>query len=168
MVSAKVVSSLSFCPVTRPLLHVVLDRPRIAANVAALVRLTVGVGAALHICGPLVFDKADPTRWRAGLDYFAPARVHFHLTAARCLRVLGQEPWIIEVGGSRAPWDVSLQQGDVVILGPETGNAVPQLAADLPHRVLTFPKSNAVRCFNLAQCASAVCFEAMRQNTQTI
>ncbi|MEM7588883.1 MAG: TrmH family RNA methyltransferase [Myxococcota bacterium] len=158
----------SICPLQQPLLHVVLDRPRIAANIASIVRLCAGVGAALHVCGPLVFETMDKTRWRAGLDYFAGARIHFHLNADRCLEVLGKQPWIVEVGSSQTLWDAQLQLSDVVVLGPETGNAVPHLVSRWPNRVLTLPQTEAVRCLNLAQCAAVVCFEAMRQNLKSV
>lgn len=150
--------------VTNPLLHIVLDRPRIAANVAAIVRLSVGVGAALHVCGPLVFEHGDKTGWRAGLDYFYGARVHFHRSLERCLNLLGKEPWIIEVGSSKAPWDISFKQGDVIVLGPETDSVQQEIVEKYQDRVLTLPQLGPVRSLNLAQCTAVVAFEAMRQN----
>ena len=79
-----------FSSLTNPLLHIVLDRPKIAANIASIVRLSVGTACALHVCGPLVFDKTDKTKWRAGLDYFWGARVHFHKSLERCLSALNK------------------------------------------------------------------------------
>src|SRR3989338_7756898 len=109
---------------TQPWLHLVLDRPRIIANIASIVRLSSGTEVALHICGPLVFEKNDKTKWRAGLDYFEGARVHFHLDLPRCLKLLAKEPWILEVGGSKTPWQASIQAGDVLVLGPETDSVL--------------------------------------------
>ena len=99
---------------TSPLLHIVLDRPRIAANIASIVRLSTATQCALHVCGPLVFDTSDKTKWRAGLDYFYGARVHFHHDIFRCLKLLKKQPWIVEVGGDKTPWDAEFKQGDVI------------------------------------------------------
>ncbi|MBH1989326.1 MAG: hypothetical protein I8H75_05970 [Myxococcaceae bacterium] len=148
---------------TDPWLHLVLDRPRIIANVASIVRLAAGSEVALHICGPLVFEQNDKTKWRAGLDYFAGARVHFHLNLERCLSLLGRSPWLVEVGGSKTPWEASFEAGDVVVLGPETASIQDSVQKQYPDRILTLPQPGPVRSLNLAQCAAVSVFEAMRQ-----
>jgi tRNA (cytidine/uridine-2'-O-)-methyltransferase len=150
--------------VVAPRLHIVLDRPAIAGNVGACVRLSAAVGAALHVCGSSLSPE-DREMWRAGLDYWANARVHFHETLSSCLSLLGREPWIIEVGGRHAPWEVGLAPGDVVVLGPEKGSVDDALRARLPERILTLPQQGAVRSLNLAQVAAVVAFEAVRQQT---
>jgi tRNA (cytidine/uridine-2'-O-)-methyltransferase len=141
----------------------VLDRPRIAANIASIVRMATGTACVVHVCGPLVFDQRDKTKWRAGLDYFFGARVHFHLSLSRCLELLGKEPWIIEVGSQKAPWDVSFALGDVIVLGPETDSVEEAVHRRWPERILTLPQVGPVRSLNLAQCAAVVAFEATRQ-----
>src|SRR5580700_10465191 len=151
--------------VSNPTLHLVLDRPQIAGNIAAIVRLSVASQCALHVCGPLLFDNADKTKWRAGLDYFHGARVHFHLNLKRCLNLLGKEPWLLEVGGQYAPWDASLATGDVVVLGPETASIDALVMQEYRHRIITLPHLGSVRSMNLAQCAAIVAFEAIRQQT---
>jgi tRNA (cytidine/uridine-2'-O-)-methyltransferase len=150
---------------TQPLLHIVLDRPRIAANVASIVRLATGTGCAVHICGPLVFDQGDKTKWRAGLDYFFGARVHFHRSLSRCLDLLHKAPYIIEVGSRKAPWDVPLSRGDVVIFGPETQSVQEEIQVQYADRILTLPQVGPVRSLNLAQCVAVIAFEATRQIT---
>jgi tRNA (cytidine/uridine-2'-O-)-methyltransferase len=146
------------------LCHLVLDRPRIAANIGAVVRLAAATDSAVHICGPLVFEEGDTTRWRAGLDYWGGTRVHFHRSLERCLRLLGGAPWLVEVGGQRAPWDVSLGRGDVFVFGSETGSLPESLLAAHPEGHLTLPQEEAVRSMNLAQCAAVMAFECLRQS----
>ena len=145
-----------------PPLHVVLDRPAIAGNVGACVRLCAATGAALHICGS-VFSPEDRELWRPGLDYWPRARVHFHHSLQRCLALLERRPWIVEVGGRHAPWDVRLAPGDVVILGPEKGSVEQTVQDAHRERILTLPQRAGVRSLNLAQCAAVVAFEAIRQ-----
>lgn len=149
--------------ITNPLLHIVLDRPRIAGNVAAIVRLSVACKCALHVCGPLLFAQNDKTKWRAGLDYFYGARVHFHYDIFRCLKLLNKEPWIVEVGGKKTPWQAQFKLGDVMVLGPETDSVRDEVIKQYPERILTLPQIGPVRSLNLAQCASVVTFEAIRQ-----
>lgn len=155
--------SSDLCPIRNPLLHVVLDRPKIAANIASIVRLCTGTMCALHVCGPLLFDKADKTKWRAGLDYFWGARVHFHQDIFRCLSFLGSEPWILEIGSDKAPWDVNIDVGSILILGPEDGSVRQEVIDKHADRLITLPQPGPVRSLNLAQCASVGIFEVMRQ-----
>jgi len=145
-----------------PLLHVVLDRPAIAGNVGAAVRLCAATGAALHVCGSSL-DPQDREMWRSGLDYWPRARVHFHDDVHRCLALLGRDPWIVEVGSTRAPWDATLRRGDVVVLGPEKGSVDDVVVDRHRDRVLTLPQRRGIRSLNLAQCAAVVVFEAVRQ-----
>lgn len=149
---------------SKPLLHIVLDRPRIAANIASIVRLSASFQAALHVCGPLVFDQGDKTKWRAGLDYFYGARVHFHKNIANCLALLGDKTtWIIEVGSEKAPWDVKIHAGDIVVFGPEDASVDSSVCAQFSQRILTIPQFGPVRSLNLAQCVAMITSEAARQ-----
>jgi tRNA (cytidine(34)-2'-O)-methyltransferase len=148
-----------------PTLHVVLDRPAIAGNVGACVRLCAATRCALHVCGS-VLDPQDREMWRAGLDYWSDARVHFHPSLDRCLALLGGTPWVIEVGGTHAPWDVTLARGDVVVLGPENGGVQDSVRARDPTRILTLPMA-AGRSLNLAQVAAVTVFEAVRQQARS-
>jgi tRNA (cytidine/uridine-2'-O-)-methyltransferase len=149
-----------------PTLHLVLDRPRIAGNIAAIVRLSVATQCVVHVCGPLIFESNDKTKWRAGLDYFFGVRLHFHLSLERCLAILGQKPWLIEVGGTKAPWEVNLEPQDVVVFGPETASIKEEVIKANHDRIITLPQLGPVRSLNLAQCASIICFEAIRQQSQ--
>jgi len=149
---------------SQPLLHIILDRPKIAANIASIVRLSASFQAVLHVCGPLVFDQGDKTKWRAGLDYFYGARVHFHQDIFSCLQLLGDiEPWIIEVGGEKAPWDVSFESGAIVIFGPEDGSVNDLICNRYQERIVSIPQYGPVRSLNLAQCVAMVTAEATRQ-----
>lgn len=151
-------------PAVAPLLHLVLDRPAIAGNIGACVRLVAATGAALHVCGTRC-TPGDREMWRAGLDYWATARVHFHDTLDDCLQLLGVDPWVVEVGSDQAPWDVELAAGDVVVLGPEAGSVPPEVVQRRPKRVLTLPQRLGIRSLNLSQVAAVVVFEAVRQIT---
>lgn len=147
-----------------PLLHVVLDRPKIAGNIGAVARLCAVTGAALHACGPFPFVDRDLKHLRrAGLDYWPFVRAHFHRDVHACLALLGRAPFVVEKGGARSPFDVSLTRGDIVVLGPEDGSVDERVTLAHRDRVLTLPMRPGVRSLNLAQCASVVVYEAVRQ-----
>ena len=146
-----------------PMLHIVLVQPKMAANIAAIVRLATALNGAVHVCGPLIFEKGDKTKWRAALDYWAGARVHFHRSLERCLSLLERPPWLIEVGGPQTIWDAPFEWGDVVVFGPEDDSIPPDLIEKQAHRLLSLPQPGPVRSLNLAQCAAVTSFEVYRQ-----
>jgi tRNA (cytidine/uridine-2'-O-)-methyltransferase len=148
-----------------PVLHVVLDRPAIAGNVGACVRLCAATDAALHICGSEL-DASDRELWRSGLDYWPKARVHFHHSLERCLTLLAVTPFVVEVGGSLKPWDAPLVRGSVVVLGPEKGSVEDAVQEANRSRIITLPQRPGIRSLNLAQCAAVMVFEAIRQQTR--
>ena len=152
-----------FNALTNPLVNIVLDRPRIAANIASIARLSVGTASALHVCGPLVFESNDKTAWRAGLDYFYGVRIHFHKSIDKCLQLLGKNPWLIETSGEKVVWQADFQTSDVIVFGPEDANIDENTMVKHQARILRLPQLGPVRSYNLAQCVAAVTFEAMRQ-----
>lgn len=110
-----------------------------------------------------MFEQGDKTKWRAGLDYFFGARVHFHQDIHRCLSLLNKTPWLIEVGGTISHWHATLNAGDVVVFGPETASIDERVLNTYRERVITLPQVGPVRSINLAQCAAVISFEALRQ-----
>jgi tRNA (cytidine/uridine-2'-O-)-methyltransferase len=144
----------------------VLDRPAIAGNVGACVRLCAATDAALHVCGSEL-DANDRELWRSGLDYWPKARVHFHHSLARCLALLGGKPFVVEVGGTLRPWDAPLQRGTIIVLGPEKGSVDNQVQAANRDRIITLPQRPGIRSLNLAQCAAVMVFEAIRQQSSS-
>lgn len=104
-----------------------------------------------------------PDLKRPGLDYWGDARVHFHRDVGECLALLGQVPWIVEVGGDHTPWDAPVARGDVVVFGPEDGSVALPMSVGA-ERVLTLPTKPGHRSLNLAQCAAVVVYDAVRRH----
>ena len=77
------------------------------------------------------------------------------------------QPWILEVGSDKAPWDVKLTPGDVLILGPEDGSVQEHVQDKYRHRILSLPQFGPVRSLNLAQCAAVGVFEAVKQASRS-
>lgn len=146
-----------------PWLHLILDRPRIIANIAAISRLACAANITLHICGPLIFERKDKTRWHSGLNYLTETKIHFHLNALRCVRLINSQPWLIEVGSKVPPWQVKISVGDALILGPENSNINTAIQKTYIYRIITFPHLGPARSLNLAQSASLGIYEIIRQ-----
>ena len=63
-----------------PLFHIALVHPEIPQNTGNIGRLSLGVGARLHLVKPLGFDISQKAVRRAGLDYWKDVDLQIHET----------------------------------------------------------------------------------------
>lgn len=107
--------------VASPLFHIALLRPKIPQNTGNIGRLTLALGARLHLVGPLGFRTDDRALRRAGLDYWQHLdwRRHDDLDALRA--ELGGEArlFAFTTRAERAYTDVAYRPGDCLLFGDE-------------------------------------------------
>ena len=152
-------------------LNVVLYEPEIAANVGAIGRTCVGLGAKLWLIEPLGFQIDDRKLKRAGLDYWPNldwetvpnwecferriAETHAELESERSFYYLTKK-------GARSYDSVSFRWGDVVVFGPESRGLPESFVAD-ETKTLRIPIRPQIRSLNLSVSVAVVGFEARRQ-----
>jgi tRNA (cytidine/uridine-2'-O-)-methyltransferase len=149
---------------SEPILHVVLHQPEIPQNTGNVGRSCVAVGAKLWLVRPLGFRLEEKHLRRAGMDYWD--LLDWEAVAdwdELTRRLTDRRIWFVEEGGTRAPWDVELRRGDVVVFGAESRGLPQSLLAAAPERVLTLPMRPGIRSLNLASTVNTVLYEAVRQ-----
>ncbi|QSP94947.1 tRNA (uridine(34)/cytosine(34)/5-carboxymethylaminomethyluridine(34)-2'-O)-methyltransferase TrmL [Marinobacter salinisoli] len=147
------------------MLNVVLYEPEIPPNTGNIIRLCANTGCQLHLIEPLGFTLEDKQMRRAGLDYSEYASVKVHgsygefLEAERPARLFG-----FTTKGQHHYHEVSFEQGDYLMFGPETRGLPAQVRESLPaeHR-LRVPMRPESRSLNLSNTAALVVYEAWRQ-----
>ena len=111
---------------------VVLYQPEIPPNTGNIIRLCANTGVRLHLIEPLGFDLDDARLRRAGLDYREYAEIAVHASLDECLSGLGQARVLaISTRGGERYDRVSFQEGDAILLGPETRGLPARRAARL-------------------------------------
>lgn len=153
--------------------EIVLVEPEIPPNTGNVGRLCVGIGARLHLVGPLGFSLDDRSLKRAGLDYWKdldlclweeweafanehddPSRWHLH--TAR---------------DGKAPWDAPPpDDGDFLIFGRETTGLSKQLLEAHPERCRRLPTpgyadGRGIRSLNLSGAVAAVAYLGMSRRS---
>lgn len=147
------------------MLHVVLYEPEIPPNTGNIIRLCANTGCQLHLIEPLGFSLEDKQMRRAGLDYSEYATVKIHkdypsfLETERPERLFG-----LTTKGTRHYHEVAYQDGDYLMLGPETRGLPGDVREGLPeeHR-LRVPMRPESRSLNLSNTAALLVYEAWRQ-----
>ncbi len=147
------------------MLQIVLYEPEIPANTGNIIRLCANTGAQLHLIEPLGFALEDKKLRRAGLDYHEWVDIKVHPSLENCLgNINPQRLFALTTKGTQRVSDVSYQQDDALLFGPETrGLPTEVLAAINTNHRLYLPMREGSRSLNLSNAVSVVLYEAWRQ-----
>ncbi len=147
-----------------PPIQVVLIEPEIPQNTGNIARLCAATQCPLNLVGTLGFRVDDKSVRRAGLDYWHLVDLHRHLDLphfrhanpnARC--------FLLSAHAQRSYLDAGFAPGDALVFGRESVGLPDELLADHPDDVIGIPTLGAVRSLNVANAASIVLYEALRQ-----
>ena len=145
-------------------MHIVLVAPQIPQNTGSIGRLCAGHDIPLHLVKPLGFQLSDRYLKRAGLDYWPHIKLQVHETLEAVYSAFPEAPrWYLSARATRTFWDVEFRTGDLLIFGCESSGLPPTAKAEAGDRLIGVPHSNNIRSLNLAQAASVVVYEALRQ-----
>jgi tRNA (cytidine/uridine-2'-O-)-methyltransferase len=147
-----------------PRLHVVLYQPEIAANVGAIGRTCVAVGAMLWLVRPLGFLISDRQLKRAGLDYWEFLRWRVVDDLDEVVRAIGPDrSWCFSTRADRSFNSVRYREGDALVFGPESRGLPSRLVEGRPDRAVRIPIRAEARSLNLGVSVAVGVFEAIRQ-----
>ncbi len=145
--------------------HIALYEPEIAPNTGNIMRLCANNGCQLHLIEPMGFDLEEKKLRRAGLDYRDMANVTRHANFKAFLTaMIGKRIMACTTKGSRPHSELTYQEGDVLLFGPESRglpmNIINSIPADQRLRIPMLPDS---RSLNLSNAVAIISYEALRQ-----
>ncbi len=145
-----------------PLFHVALVHPEIGGNAGNVGRLCLNVGARLHLVHPLGFQTDEKAVRRAGLDYWKHVdNVEHDSLEAFDQWCEGRRVRALSSHAERPYTAIRFAEGDVIVLGRESVGLPPDwLAGRDSYRI---PMVGPTRSLNVANAASVVAYEALRQ-----
>lgn len=139
------------------MMHLALYQPSIPPNTGAIARQCVGMGAHLHLIGPIAFDLSDHAVKRAGLDYWPNLQLTQHVDSDAFIDWLdGRDPWLVTVCGSLRYDQPTYEDGDVIVMGNELTGLPDAWHARWSARRVHIPMPGPVRSYNLANAAGIV------------
>jgi tRNA (cytidine/uridine-2'-O-)-methyltransferase len=147
-------------------LKVVLVEPKIHVNTGTIGRLCLATGSTLHLVEPLGFQIDSAKVKRAGLDYWKFVDVVVHKSWDDFLSVLPEDaPRIfLSTKAKSVVFDHQFKKGTYLIFGSETEGLPKDLLEANPQISYCLPQyDERVRSLNLANAASVVVYEAIRQ-----
>ena len=147
-------------------MNIVLVEPEIPPNTGNIARLCAATGTTLHLIEPFGFEMNDRQLKRAGMDYWQQVEWHRWPDWAAFARTLtpGAGLWFVESNGPRHYAEVRFSPHDFLVFGRETSGLPRSLLDQNRDRWLRIPMFHPEsRSLNLANCASIVLYEALRQ-----
>ena len=151
-------------PPLDPPLRIVLVEPEILQNTGNIGRLAAATQSPLHLVGRLGFRIDERHVRRAGLDYWHLVQLEQHLDLLHFQhRHPGARLRLFSAVATRSYLDAEFRPGDALVFGKESVGLDPDLLDRMPDAVFGIPTLGPVRSLNLANAASIVLYEALRQ-----
>lgn len=145
-------------------MEIALIEPEIPGNTGSIGRVAVGTGSRLHLVGKLGFDLSAAAVRRAGLDYWQDVDLVVHRTIDDFLAATaGRRLWAYSSHGTVRYDEVRYQPDDILVFGGESTGLPATLRERWRQQLCYLPISGQIRSLNLANAATVVLFEALRQ-----
>lgn len=148
-----------------PPFNIVLVEPEIPQNTGNIARLCAATGTVLNLIEPLGFRLTDREVKRAGLDYWDAVKIHrFPNLVNFSDQFSNHRKIFFSTAGQKNYTEAGYRPGDCLIFGSESRGLPLELLKAHPDDVYNIPmKLQNVRSLNLANAASIVLYEALRQ-----
>ena len=143
-------------------MRLALFEPDIPQNCGAMLRLAACLGVTVDIIEPCGFVLNDRRLKRAGLDYLAHAQYRKHRSWKEYAAIREGRLVLLTTQGDQAYASFRFLSDDTIMVGRESAG-VPRYVHDAAHARLVIPMRPGARSLNVAQAASMVLGEALRQ-----
>ena len=146
--------------------NIVLFQPEIPQNTGTIGRLAVSTNCRLHLIEPLGFSLEDKFLKRAGLDYWQHLNPQIYPDWETFLATEKPERmFFISTHGEKSFFDAEYKIGDYLVFGRESAGLPEEVYKKYRDNMWLIPMPGEFsRSLNLANAASIVLYEAMRQN----
>ena len=145
--------------------HLVLVAPEIPQNTGTIGRMAVSADCTLHLIEPLGFSLDDKYVRRAGMDYWRHLDLKVYPDWETFLEKNSpRRMFFLSTHGEKCLWDMSYEIGDYLVFGRESAGLPPEFYQRYRDDLVQIPMPGQFsRSLNLANAASIVLYEAMRQ-----
>ncbi len=146
-------------------LNIVLYQPEIPHNTGSIGRTCVLTNTKLHLIKPLGFSVDDKMLKRAGLDYWKDIDLTYYDSFEEFYKInKDKRIFLSTTKAENFHSDVKFEDGDFIMFGRES-SGVPDSINDLfKETAIRVPMiKSTTRSLNLANTASLVLYEALRQ-----
>ena len=132
-----------------PILHIALFNPEIPQNTGNIGRLSLGIGARLHIIKPIGFSLSEKAVRRAGLDYWKHVDLQVHNNWEEFVDWAEDRQMILmSTKASKHINELAAKPNCILLFGPETKGLTGTLREQ--YGCYKIPMKNQIRSYNLS------------------
>ena len=144
-------------------MHIVLYKPDIPQNTAAIIRTCACLGAKLEIIEPCGFLLSDKRFKRVVMDYMDLEKIEFYQSSEKFFeKKQNQRIVLMTTKGSISYTKFKFKSDDTILFGRESAG-VPEKVHKLIKDRLKIPMNDKVRSLNIASSVAIVLAESLRQ-----
>lgn len=145
--------------------NLVLLEPEIPHNTGAIGRTCVAIDASLHLIKPLGFEITDKAIKRSGLDYWKDLDVYIYENYTDFLeKNENANIYFATTKALKTYADVKYKPNDFILFGKESKGIPEEILISNREKCIRIPMIEDHRSLNLANSASIIAYEALRQN----
>lgn len=146
-------------------LNIVLYQPEIPHNTGSIGRSCVLTNSKLHLIKPLGFSVDDKMLKRAGLDYWKDIDITYYESFNEFYSVnKDKRIFLLTTKAEKYHSEVEFHDGDFIMFGRESSGVSEEINDLFKATQIRVPMINSTtRSLNLANTASIVLYEALRQ-----
>ncbi len=147
------------------MLNIVLMSPEKPHNTGAIGRTCMCTNSRLHIIKPFSFDLSDKGVKRAGLDYWPRVDVTVYENYEDFIEKNNNPNVFYATTKAKQTYaDVKYNDGDFILFGSESSGIPEEILVKNKDNCIRIPMIADERSLNLANSASILLYEALRQN----
>ena len=145
-------------------MHIVLYKPDIPQNAAAIIRLGACMNVKIHLIEPCGFNLEDPRFKRVVLDYSSISQIFRHDDYETFLEKYKKSRIVLMTTKAEKLYHkFKFRKNDMIIFGRESAGVPIALHKTIKNRI-KIPMNKKARSLNVAISAAIVVSEALRQN----
>jgi tRNA (cytidine/uridine-2'-O-)-methyltransferase len=145
-------------------MHIVLYKPDIPQNTAAIIRLGACLNLKIHLIEPCGFNLNDKRFERVVMDYLGLCDVIRHTDFKTFLKKYKKSRIVLMTTKAKKIYHkFRFKKNDMLLFGRESAG-VPKELHQLLKNKIKIPMNNKTRSLNLAMSVAIVTSEALRQN----
>ena len=145
-------------------MHIVLYKPDIPQNTAAIIRLGACLNLKIHLIEPCGFDLNDKRFERVVMDYLGLCNVIRHTDFKTFLKKYKKSRIVLMTTRAKKIYHkFKFKKNDMLLFGRESAGVPKELHEMLKNKI-KIPMNKKTRSLNVAMSAAIVTAEALRQN----
>ena len=145
-------------------MHIVLYKPDIPQNTAAIIRLSACLKLKVHIIEPSGFNLNDPRFKRVVMDYMSLSKIYRYEDYSSFLKKNKNSRIVLMTTKAKKLYhDFKFKKDDMLLFGRESAG-VPENMHKLIKDKVKIPMNKKTRSLNVAMSVAIIASEALRQN----